>query len=219
MSAAVTSTRMGCDRSCDAIIATHALGASATPSSASASGWPWRLSAASSRTLVGASPCASKTQPLRSITPQTRTRPSEFAESWSSSSRPIAPAPSSTTSATSCRAAVVITRRSAIGRAAVTRSSDRVRSATRSDADSMPIDRRSSPSVMPAFARAAASMETCVIVAGCAMRLSTPPSDSASVKYWSDPASCSAPSAPAASSKLTIAPNPRCCRAAISWPA
>ena len=46
----------------------------------------------------------------------------------------------------------------------------------------MPTDRRSRPSARPAAARAAGSMAACVIDAGCATRLSTPPSDSASEK-------------------------------------
>jgi hypothetical protein len=55
-------------------------------------------------------------------------------------------------------------------------------SRTRSSACSMPTDRRTSESGIPACARASGLMDACVIVAGCATRLSTPPSDSASVK-------------------------------------
>ena len=47
---------------------------------------------------------------------------------------------------------------------------------------SMPTDSRSRPSVMPAAARASGVIAAWVIVAGCAIRLSTPPSDSARVK-------------------------------------
>ena len=48
---------------------------------------------------------------------------------------------------------------------------------------SMPTDSRSSASVMPAVRRASGAIDACVIVAGCATRLSTPPSDSASEKH------------------------------------
>ena len=87
----------------------------------------------------------------------------------------------------------------------------------------MPIDRRSRPSEMPALARASALMAAWVIVAGCATRLSTPPSDSARVNQRSEStkartARSVSPSGPAASSKLSIAPKPACWRAATAWP-
>ncbi len=65
------------------------------------------------------------------------------------------------------------------------RASAASRSAERSAPSSMPIESRSSPSPMPALRRASGDIEACVIVAGCATRLSTPPSDSASEKHCS----------------------------------
>ena len=80
----------------------------------------------------------------------------------------------------------------------------------------MPTDRRTSESLMPAAARASASIDACVIVAGCAMRLSTPPSDSASVKHREvSRETFDADAVPPATSKLTIAPKPDCCDRAI----
>src|SRR5262249_23923737 len=56
------------------------------------------------------------------------------------------------------------------------------RSATRSSASSMPTESRIRPSARPAARRTAGSIEPWVMDAGCSMRLSTPPSDSASEK-------------------------------------
>jgi predicted acylesterase/phospholipase RssA len=55
-------------------------------------------------------------------------------------------------------------------------------SATRSSTFSMPTDSRTSPSSMPRLARTSAGSEACVMIAGCSIRLSTPPRLSASVK-------------------------------------
>src|SRR5690349_10324561 len=99
---------------------------------------------------------------------------------------------------------------------AATQSSAYVRSRIKSSADSIPTERRTSESLIPAAARAAASIDACVIVAGCAIKLSTPPSDSARVKYSSADVRRSTPATPPVTSKLTIAPNPRCCVVAIS---
>ena len=66
------------------------------------------------------------------------------------------------------------------------------RSATRSSADSIPTDRRTR---FPGGANGAPAVDACVIRAGCSIRLSTPPSDSASWKIFvratSSTASCS----------------------------
>ena len=61
----------------------------------------------------------------------------------------------------------------------------RHRSATRSAGSSMPTETRSSPEPMPARNRADSSMPAWVMLAGCEMRLSTPPRDSARVKHSS----------------------------------
>jgi hypothetical protein len=55
-------------------------------------------------------------------------------------------------------------------------------------------------------------MQACVIVAGWAIRLSTPPNDSASVKQRSSEVNASTASVPPRSSKLTMAPKPVCWR-------
>ncbi len=86
-------------------------------------------------------------------------------------------------------------------------------------ASSMPTESRNSESAMPALRRASGAIDACVIVAGCATRLSTPPSDSASEKHSSPSRNASIARSPPSSSKLSIAPNPRCCRAASAWPA
>ena len=75
---------------------------------------------------------------------------------------------------------------------------------------SMPIDSRSSPGVMPAASRAAGSMPAWVIVSGCATRLSTPPSDSASEKQDRPSRKRRTAGFPPASSRLTMAPKARC---------
>ena len=81
---------------------------------------------------------------------------------------------------------------------------------TRSSACSMPTDRRSRPSPMPAAARASGDIAAWVIVAGCAIRLSTPPSDSARVKHCRPSRKARTASTPPSSSTLSIAPKPCC---------
>ena len=76
--------------------------------------------------------------------------------------------------------------------------------ARRSSSASMPIDRRMRPSTRPARSRAARSMAACVMVAGCATRLSTPPSDSASEKHSSPATKSRTASWPPSSSSVTI---------------
>ncbi len=71
---------------------------------------------------------------------------------------------------------------------------------------------------MPGARRAASSMPACVMLAGCAIRLSTPPSDSASVKHSSPARNAATAGSPPASSKLSMAPKPLCWRRAISCP-
>jgi len=82
----------------------------------------------------------------------------------------------------------------------------------------MPTESRSSPSLMPAEARCSAVIDECVIDAGCATSDSTPPNDSASVKHRSPSRKTGTLDSPPTSSKLTMAPKPRCCRAATAWP-
>ena len=82
----------------------------------------------------------------------------------------------------------------------------------------MPTETLSRLSEIPARARAAGSIATCVIVAGCAIRLSTPPSDSASENSLRLSTSARTPGRPLASSKLSMAPGERCWAAAIEWP-
>src|SRR5688500_14954071 len=57
-------------------------------------------------------------------------------------------------------------------------------SAIRSSTLSMPTDRRTSPSSMPRSARTSSGSEACVMIAGCSIRLSTPPRLSARVNRW-----------------------------------
>src|SRR6476661_7394854 len=52
----------------------------------------------------------------------------------------------------------------------------------RSSTFSMPTERRTSPSSMPRLARTSSGSEAWVMMAGCSIRLSTPPRLSASVK-------------------------------------
>src|SRR5690606_19584002 len=92
------------------------------------------------------------------------------------------------------------------------------RSAIKSSESSIPVEIRSSVSEIPAAARASGAIPACVMVAAWEIKLSTPPKDSASVNN-DNPlrkrrSVCSSPS----SSKLNIAPNPFCWRAAISCP-
>src|SRR5205807_1040902 len=54
------------------------------------------------------------------------------------------------------------------------------RSACRSARSSMPTDSRMKPSTMPSAARRSAGTLACVMIAGCSISDSTPPSDSAS---------------------------------------
>src|SRR5256885_901524 len=61
---------------------------------------------------------------------------------------------------------------------------------------SSPPDGATSRPVTPPPRRASASIDACVIVAGCAIRLSTPPSDSASVKCRSADVNSSTASRP-----------------------
>src|SRR5205085_12444950 len=69
------------------------------------------------------------------------------------------------------------------------------RSAMRSVTDSMPTDRRTR---FGGAANGAVAVEACVIFAGTSIRLSTPPSDSASWKIFVRPTSATASSAEAA---------------------
>src|SRR5258706_4634260 len=55
-------------------------------------------------------------------------------------------------------------------------------SSIRSSTSSIPTDRRTKPSLMPRPARTSSGSEACVMIAGCSIRLSTPPRLSASVK-------------------------------------
>src|SRR5690606_34019648 len=98
------------------------------------------------------------------------------------------------------------------------RSSAAARSACRSAWASMPTDSRSSPSGMPAAARASGVIAAWVIVAGCATRLSTPPSDSARVNQRSPSTKARTASTPPPSSSDSIAPKPDCWRAASLCP-
>ena len=98
------------------------------------------------------------------------------------------------------------------------RCSAAARSACRSSSASIPIDRRMRPSARPARRRASGSIAACVIVAGCATRLSTPPSDSASEKQLMPSTKARTASCPPSSSRVTIAPKPRCWRFARSCP-
>ena len=83
---------------------------------------------------------------------------------------------------------------------------------------SMPTDSRSRPSEMPATRARVGDIAAWVMVAGCATRLSTPPSDSARVKYCRPSTKARTAASPPASSTLSIAPKPCCWRAASAWP-
>ena len=74
------------------------------------------------------------------------------------------------------------------------------------------------PSPMPARGARASSMPACVMLEGCAIKLSTPPSDSASVKQSSPSRNAATAASPPASSKLSMAPKPVCWRRASAWP-
>ena len=66
---------------------------------------------------------------------------------------------------------------------------------SRSSAFSMPTETRMKPSAMPSAARVSGGTLAWVMMAGCSMRLSTPPSDSAQAKTRSDDEEGAAPPA------------------------
>ena len=83
----------------------------------------------------------------------------------------------------------------------------------RSSTSSMPAEMRTRPSVMPMAARRSGGTEACVIVAGCEIRLSTPPRLSASASRRTrlrKRRACSSDP----SSNDSIPPKPAICRAA-----
>src|SRR5262245_23296837 len=88
------------------------------------------------------------------------------------------------------------------------------RSSTRSSADSRPTERRIR---FFGAANGASAVEACVIRAGCSIRLSTPPSDSASLKTFVRATSATASSS-VSTRKEIIPPKSRICLAAIAWP-
>src|SRR5688572_10685112 len=88
------------------------------------------------------------------------------------------------------------------------------RSAIRSSTDSIPTESRTR---LRGAANGASAVEACVIRAGCSIRLSTPPSDSASWKSFVRPTSSTAASSESARNEI-IPPKSRICRLAISWP-
>src|SRR4051812_22392156 len=92
------------------------------------------------------------------------------------------------------------------------RTSAASRSASRSSAASMPTDRRTR---LPGGANGAPAVEACVIRAGCSIRLSTPPSDSASWKMRVR-ATKSTASASLSIWNETMPPKSRICRRATS---
>src|SRR5256886_2730823 len=103
----------------------------------------------------------------------------------------------------------------AVGHAgAAVRTSAASRSAIRSTGDSIPTDSRMR---LRGAANGASAVEACVIRAGCSIRLSTPPSDSASWKILVRAASSTASSSDSARNE-TMPPKSRIWRAAIAWP-
>jgi len=88
------------------------------------------------------------------------------------------------------------------------------RSATRSAGASIPTESRTR---LRGAANGASRVDACVIRAGCSMRLSTPPSDSASVKTLVREQSATASSSDAAR-KETMPPKSRIWRRADAWP-
>src|SRR5439155_4147814 len=87
------------------------------------------------------------------------------------------------------------------------------RSSTRSPADSIPTERRTR---FGGAANGASAVAACVIRAGTSIRLSTPPSDSASRKTCVRPAIAAASSGDSARN-ATMPPKSRIWRAAIAW--
>src|SRR5437764_1303975 len=94
------------------------------------------------------------------------------------------------------------------------RASATSRSSTRSSADSRPTESRTR---FDGAANGASAVEACVIRAGCSIRLSTPPSDSASWKTRVRATRARASSSDSARKEI-IPPKSRIWRAAIVWP-
>src|SRR5947209_14465027 len=89
------------------------------------------------------------------------------------------------------------------------------RSAMMSSTSSMPTEIRTRPSVIPIALRPFSPSAACVIVAGCEINVSTPPSDSPSEQTRTRFSSFLAlPSEPV--SKVIMEPNPDICRCASS---
>jgi pimeloyl-ACP methyl ester carboxylesterase len=88
------------------------------------------------------------------------------------------------------------------------------RSATRSVGDSIPTESRTR---LRGAANGASAVDACVIRAGCSIRLSTPPRDSARVKSFVREQSATASSSDSAR-KQTMPPKSRIWRRAVSWP-
>src|SRR5215207_10055670 len=98
--------------------------------------------------------------------------------------------------------------------AAVERKNASSRSSIRSSADSIPTLSRIR---FRGAANGASAVEACVIRAGCSMRLSTPPSDSASWKSFVRPTISTASSSDPTRIEI-MPPKSRIWRAAIWWP-
>ncbi len=72
----------------------------------------------------------------------------------------------------------------------------------------MPTDTRMNPSSMPSEARVSGGTLAWVMMAGCSMRLSTPPSDSASAKIRSEDRKARAAGRPPRMTKVSMPPKP-----------
>ena len=81
----------------------------------------------------------------------------------------------------------------------------------------MPTEMRTKPSVIPSFARCSGGTEACVMVAGCEIKVSTPPRLSANEQSFTRPRKRFAFSNDPTSNEI-IAPNPDICFLAISCP-
>src|SRR5439155_1365310 len=85
------------------------------------------------------------------------------------------------------------------------------KSSTRSWPFSIPTDRRMKPSSMPSLRRVSGGTEACVMIAGCSIRLSTPPSDSATVNSRSALRKVRAAGSPPLITQVSIPPKPVIC--------
>jgi hypothetical protein len=75
----------------------------------------------------------------------------------------------------------------------------------------VPADRRMNPSEMPSAARVSGGTEAWVMIAGCSMRLSTPPSDSAQANTFTAFRNFRAAGRPPWISKVSMPPKPFIC--------